>query len=122
MPILDDWTELCTVDNIMNYCDCQPWLAAECGEFSGRGAALEKSAGQHSSGATNMGDGPTIIYMPTRKETEAVAKFLCSHGVVAAAYHAKVILPGGGTSSCAYCLVYDLSYSITISLKRVGTN
>ena len=37
-----------------------------------------------------MGEGPTIIYVPTRKETEAVAKFLCGHGVVAAAYHAKV--------------------------------
>jgi len=86
----------------MDYCDCQPWLAAECGEFSGRGAAPGKSAGHHRSGATDMGDGPTIIYMPTRKETEAVAKFLCSHGVVAAAYHAKVTLPGRGTSACKY--------------------
>jgi len=80
----------------MNYCDCQPWLAAECGEFSGRGAGVEKSASQHSSGATDMRDGPTIIYMPTRKENEAVAKFLCSHGVIAAAYHAKVISRGRG--------------------------
>lgn len=70
--------------------DRPPWVPVECGEFSGRGAALEKSAGQHNSGAMEMGEGPTIIYMPTRKETEAVAKFLCGHGVVAAAYHAKV--------------------------------
>ncbi|KAG0599818.1 hypothetical protein M758_12G180800 [Ceratodon purpureus] len=62
----------------------------ECGEFSGRGAALGKSAGQHNSGEVEMGEGPTIIYMPTRKETEAVAKFLCGHGVIAAAYHAKL--------------------------------
>lgn len=47
-----------------------------------------------------MGEGPTIIYMPTRKETEAVAKFLCGHGVVAAAYHAKVTYQTNLTSAC----------------------
>lgn len=32
--------------------------------------------------------GPTIIYVPTRKETIRIAKFLCSKGVKAAAYNA----------------------------------
>lgn len=43
--------------------------------------------------------------MPTRNETEAIVKFLCNHGVVAAAYHAKVILVillKRGTSACWY--------------------
>ncbi|KAF9605738.1 hypothetical protein IFM89_018134 [Coptis chinensis] len=34
--------------------------------------------------------GPTIIYVPTRKETLALAKFLCRFGVKAAAYNAKL--------------------------------
>ncbi|KAJ4967890.1 hypothetical protein NE237_014591 [Protea cynaroides] len=34
--------------------------------------------------------GPTIIYVPTRKETLQLAKFLCSFGVKAAAYNAKL--------------------------------
>lgn len=34
--------------------------------------------------------GPTIIYMPTRKETETLAKFLSQYGVKAASYHAKL--------------------------------
>ncbi|KAL9261653.1 ATP-dependent DNA helicase Q-like SIM-like protein, partial [Drosera capensis] len=32
--------------------------------------------------------GPTIVYVPTRKETLAIAKFLCSRGLKAAAYNA----------------------------------
>lgn len=34
--------------------------------------------------------GPTIIYVPTRKETLKIAKFLCGFGVKAAAYNASV--------------------------------
>lgn len=34
--------------------------------------------------------GPTIIYIPTRKETLSVAKFLCAKGVKAAAYNAAL--------------------------------
>nr|PNR29543.1 hypothetical protein PHYPA_028237 [Physcomitrium patens] len=52
----------------------------ECGEFSGLGAASEKSVGRLNSIAMEMKGGPTIIYTPTRKETEAIAKFLCGHG------------------------------------------
>lgn len=38
----------------------------------------------------NLGQGPTIIYVPTRKETLNISKFLCGCGVKAAAYNAKV--------------------------------
>lgn len=34
--------------------------------------------------------GPTIIYVPTRKETQKISKYLCGCGVKAAAYHAAV--------------------------------
>jgi hypothetical protein len=34
--------------------------------------------------------GPTIIYVPTRKETVKLAEFLSRSGVRAAGYHAKV--------------------------------
>lgn len=34
--------------------------------------------------------GPTIIYVPTRKETLNIAKYLCEFGVKAAAYNASV--------------------------------
>lgn len=34
--------------------------------------------------------GPTIIYVPTRKETLSIAKYLCNFGVKAAAYNASV--------------------------------
>lgn len=34
--------------------------------------------------------GPTIIYVPTRKETLRIAKYLCKLGVKAAAYNAGV--------------------------------
>lgn len=35
-------------------------------------------------------NGPTIIYVPTRKETLSIAKYLGKFGVKAAAYNAKV--------------------------------
>ena len=34
--------------------------------------------------------GPAIIYVPTRKETLRIAKYLCKFGVKAAAYNAVV--------------------------------
>lgn len=34
--------------------------------------------------------GPAIIYVPTRKETLRIAKYLCKFGVKAAAYNAAV--------------------------------
>lgn len=37
-------------------------------------------------------DGLTIIYVPTRKETLSIAKYLCGFGVKAAAYNASVCI------------------------------
>ncbi|XP_028555218.1 ATP-dependent DNA helicase Q-like SIM [Dendrobium catenatum] len=37
-----------------------------------------------------LGQGPTIIYVPTRNETIKLADFFCRSGVRAAAYHAKL--------------------------------
>ncbi|XP_050225916.1 ATP-dependent DNA helicase Q-like SIM isoform X2 [Mercurialis annua] len=37
-----------------------------------------------------LGEGPTIIYVPTRKETLRIAKYLCNSGVKAAAYNASL--------------------------------
>lgn len=39
-----------------------------------------------------QGLGPTIIYVPTRRETLEISGFISSFGVRAAAYHAKVCL------------------------------
>ncbi|KAK8958106.1 ATP-dependent DNA helicase Q-like SIM [Platanthera guangdongensis] len=40
-----------------------------------------------------LGHGPTIIYVPTRKETIKLARYFCNSGVMAAAYHAKLPKP-----------------------------
>lgn len=39
-------------------------------------------------------EGPTIIYVPTRKETLSIANYLCDSGVKAAAYNASVCVHG----------------------------
>ncbi|XP_042457533.1 ATP-dependent DNA helicase Q-like SIM isoform X4 [Zingiber officinale] len=38
----------------------------------------------------SLEEGPTIIYVPTRKETLRIADYLCKFNVKAAAYHAKL--------------------------------
>ncbi|KAH0870145.1 hypothetical protein HID58_077167 [Brassica napus] len=43
----------------------------------------------HSNKAKNL-EGPTIIYVPTRKESVNIAKYLCGVGLKAAAYNAKL--------------------------------
>lgn len=67
--------------------------AVSCGEFLGTypGESSEfcgASDVSHLQGSVEQG--PTIIYMPTRKETVKLAEYLCRSGVRAAAYHAKV--------------------------------
>ncbi|KAM3378102.1 ATP-dependent DNA helicase Q-like SIM isoform X1 [Capsicum galapagoense] len=79
-------------------------LDVSCGEFSGKlplkgysGFLLPKTPDlpnnpeeraklQHEP----LEDGPTIIYVPTRKETLSIAKFLSRFGIKAAAYNAKL--------------------------------
>ncbi|XP_073106330.1 ATP-dependent DNA helicase Q-like SIM isoform X3 [Elaeis guineensis] len=64
-----------------------------CGEFLGTyPAEISEFCGasevSHLQGSVEQG--PTIIYVPTRKETVILAEYLCRSGVRAAAYHAKM--------------------------------
>ncbi|KAJ3702057.1 hypothetical protein LUZ61_005762 [Rhynchospora tenuis] len=58
-----------------------------CGEFLERPTLRRYS---DASCSTNLEVGPTLIYVPTRKETLKLAEFLSQSGVRAAAYHAKL--------------------------------
>lgn len=83
------------------------WLsfgAVACGEFCGQLLredrdvdesleeidVLDKAEERIKSCQETLEQGPTIIYVPTRKETLSVSKFLCQSGVKAAAYNASV--------------------------------
>ncbi|XP_023537887.1 ATP-dependent DNA helicase Q-like SIM [Cucurbita pepo subsp. pepo] len=75
-----------------------------CGEFCGQllcedrdvDASLEeidvldKAEERLKSCRETLEQGPTIVYVPTRKETLSVSKFLCQSGVKAAAYNASL--------------------------------
>ncbi|KAK9076927.1 hypothetical protein SSX86_005262 [Deinandra increscens subsp. villosa] len=56
-----------------------------CGEFDGRSSTKDLDVCEEKSE-----EGLTIIYVPTRKETLSIAKYLSRCGVKAAAYHAKL--------------------------------
>jgi hypothetical protein len=70
-------------------------LLVSCGEFLER-AQTENSAQPTESSETCSSEcldrGPTIVYVPTRKETVQLATFLCKSGLRAAAYNAKVFV------------------------------
>jgi len=78
-----------------------PWIdtslshVVSCGEFL-EGSQPESSAFPAQSNEASLSEcldhGPTIVYVPTRKETVELANFLCKSGVRAAAYNAKVII------------------------------
>ena len=63
--------------------------AVTCGGFDGR-SYTKASIPSVAVGKTEVELGSTIIYVPTRKETLSIAKYLCRCGVKAAAYNAKV--------------------------------
>ncbi|PIN00065.1 DNA helicase [Handroanthus impetiginosus] len=74
-------------------------LDVSCGEFSGRPPINFSNSGtpdfrdllREAEGRSLLGhldEGPTIIYVPTRKETLSLTKFLSRFGVKAAAYNA----------------------------------
>ena len=81
-------------------------LSVSCGEFSGQSTAkiLNESDSTDAYDLQSrseerlklqlgpLEEGPTIIYVPTRKETLSVAKFLSRFGVKSAAYNAKVCI------------------------------
>ncbi|KAK1430110.1 hypothetical protein QVD17_12627 [Tagetes erecta] len=56
-----------------------------CGEFDGRSSTKDMDVCE---GKTE--EGLTIVYVPTRKETLSIAKYLSKCGLKAAAYHAKL--------------------------------
>ncbi|KAI3864090.1 hypothetical protein MKW98_031682 [Papaver atlanticum] len=79
-------------------------LDVTCGDFSG-GISSENMDMQNASETNDRpinlqnrlqlleepsDGGPTIVYVPTRKETVALAKYFCTFGIRAAAYNAKL--------------------------------
>ncbi|WOL03319.1 ATP-dependent DNA helicase Q-like SIM [Canna indica] len=68
-------------------------LDVSCGEFPGISPPKNSKRFDKSNSFDTQGtsvEGPTIIYVPTRKETLKIAEYLCRSGVKAAAYHAKL--------------------------------
>lgn len=51
---------------------------------------IPDESGQENSLQQKDFEGPTIIYVPTRKESVNIAKYLCGVGLKAAAYNASV--------------------------------
>uniref|UniRef100_A0A0A9GR48 DNA 3'-5' helicase n=1 Tax=Arundo donax TaxID=35708 RepID=A0A0A9GR48_ARUDO len=64
-----------------------------CGEFlecsQPENSALPAQSNENSS-SESLGQGPTIVYVPTRKETVELSSYLCKSGLRAAAYNAKM--------------------------------
>uniref|UniRef100_A0A1D1ZDN4 ATP-dependent DNA helicase n=2 Tax=Anthurium amnicola TaxID=1678845 RepID=A0A1D1ZDN4_9ARAE len=68
-------------------------LDVSCGEFCGDSPNERQELCPPSGPLAESGgelQGPTIVYVPTRKETLKIAEFLCKFGVKAAAYHAML--------------------------------
>ncbi|KAG2616426.1 hypothetical protein PVAP13_3NG202226 [Panicum virgatum] len=83
-------------ENTENELDLYPGVDdfdVSCGEFL-EGSQPESSAFPAQSNEASLSErldqGPTIVYVPTRKETVELANFLCKSGVRAAAYNAKM--------------------------------
>jgi Werner syndrome ATP-dependent helicase len=83
-------------ENTENQLDLYPGVDdfdVSCGEFL-EGSQSESSAFPAQSNEASLSEcldqGPTIVYVPTRKETVELANFLCKSGVRAAAYNAKM--------------------------------
>lgn len=54
------------------------------------GKQIPDEPGHNHGNQTKDLEGPTIIYVPTRKESVNIAKYLCGVGLKAAAYNASV--------------------------------
>jgi len=85
-------------ENTENELDLYPGVDdfdVSCGEFL-EDSQPESSTFPAQSNEASLSEcldhGPTIVYVPTRKETVELANFLCKSGVRAAAYNAKVII------------------------------
>ncbi|WZZ01325.1 hypothetical protein YC2023_073653 [Brassica napus] len=80
---VDDWDVACG-----EFCAMSPCDLLDIPDLSGK-QTPDESGHNHSNKAKNL-EGPTIIYVPTRKESVNVAKYLCGVGLKAAAYNAKL--------------------------------
>jgi len=83
-------------ENTENELDLYPGVDdfdVSCGEFL-EDSQPESSTFPAQSNEASLSEcldhGPTIVYVPTRKETVELANFLCKSGVRAAAYNAKM--------------------------------
>uniref|UniRef100_M4D0F0 ATP-dependent DNA helicase n=1 Tax=Brassica campestris TaxID=3711 RepID=M4D0F0_BRACM len=80
---VDDWDVACG-----EFCAMSPCDVLDIPDPSGK-QTPDESGHNHSNKAKNL-EGPTIIYVPTRKESVNVAKYLSGIGLKAAAYNAKL--------------------------------
>ncbi|CAF2089323.1 unnamed protein product [Brassica napus] len=80
---VDDWDVACG-----EFCAMSPCDLLDIPDLSGK-QTPDESGHNHSNKAKNL-EGPTIIYVPTRKESVNIAKYLCGVGLKAAAYNAKL--------------------------------
>lgn len=83
--------------NFMYVSDWHASLVVTCGEFLEcswpENSASSSQCNKTGSSSSEIADqGPTIIYVPTRKQTVELANYLCKTGLKAAAYNAKVNL------------------------------
>ncbi|XP_013643924.1 ATP-dependent DNA helicase Q-like SIM isoform X3 [Brassica napus] len=80
---VDDWDVACG-----EFCAMSPCDVLDIPDPSGK-QTPDECGHNHSNKAKNL-EGPTIIYVPTRKESVNIAKYLCGVGLKAAAYNAKL--------------------------------
>ena len=99
-----------------------PWidtplsLVVSCGEFledSQPESSTFPAQSNEASLSERLDQGPTIVYVPTRKETVELANFLCKSGVRAAAYNAKVIIT-------VFCMHKEISLFFLWDMGSIG--
>jgi Werner syndrome ATP-dependent helicase len=86
--------------------DIRVSLTVSCGEFleSSRPEIFAPPVPSHETSSSESFDqGPTIVYVPTRKGTVELANYLCKSGLKAAAYNAKV----GTTYGTCYLFIRE---------------
>ncbi|CAH8390181.1 unnamed protein product [Eruca vesicaria subsp. sativa] len=80
---VDDWDVACG-----EFCAKSPGEVLDTPDFSGKN--IPDESGHNHSNQTKDLKGPTIIYVPTRKESVNIAKYLSGVGLKAAAYNASL--------------------------------
>ncbi|XP_018484968.2 ATP-dependent DNA helicase Q-like SIM isoform X2 [Raphanus sativus] len=80
---VDDWDVACG-----EFCAMSPCDVLDLPDPSGK--QIPDEPGHNHGNQTKDLEGPTIIYVPTRKESVNIAKYLCGVGLKAAAYNASL--------------------------------